>query len=186
MANKRCHSHDYRSAAMKVDAQLYKDVYDFWLVKAQEVNGITGANQTFVLQPVPAELTRMGDAKGGNAMGIPKHNHTCKYAFMSSRFVLILIAHTLGWTTLVDWENVVDDETVRSVSISTSEKWKELGKERGLYLDYLYLNDASKDQSPIATYGAANVDKLKTIALKYDPDQLFQNLQNDGFLIRNI
>lgn len=94
--------------------------------------------------------------------------------------------HLEGWTTLIDWDNAADDETVRSVSISTTEKWKELGEERGMRLDYLYTNDASKDQSPIATYGAANVDKLKATALKYDPDQVFQKLQNDGFLLRKI
>lgn len=98
----------------------------------------------------------------------------------------VLIVNMTGWTTLIDWDNTADDETVRSVSISTTEKWRELGEQRGLHLDYLYTNDASKDQSPIATYGAANVDKLKAIALKYDPDQVFQNLQNDGFLLRKI
>lgn len=79
IANKEFYSHDYRSASTKVDAQLYKDVYDFWLVKATEVNAATGANQTFALQPVPATLTKAGNARGGNPMGIPKQNHLCKY-----------------------------------------------------------------------------------------------------------
>lgn len=88
-----------------------------------------------------------------------------------------------GWTTLIDWENAADDDAVRNVSISTEAKWKELGKERGLSLDYLYTNDASRDQSPIATHGQDNIAKLKAIALKYDPDRVFQTLQNDGFLL---
>ncbi|KAG8159634.1 hypothetical protein KVR01_010271 [Diaporthe batatas] len=159
--------HDYRAASTRIDAQLYKDVYDFWLVKAREVNKATGANQTFAVQPAPIGLAEAGNARGGNAMGIPTQDH-------------------MWWTTLVDWENAADDETVRSASISTTEKWRELGEERGLHLDFLYTNDASRDQSPIATYGAANVAKLKAIALKYDPDQVFQNLQNDGFLLRKI
>lgn len=91
-----------------------------------------------------------------------------------------------GWTTLVDWENAADDEIVRNVAISTSEKWKELGEKRGLYIDHLFMNDASRDQSPIATYGEASIAKLKAIALKYDPEQVFQNLQNDGFLLRKV
>lgn len=72
------------------------------------------------------------------------------------------------------------------MSIATAEKWKELGQERGLYVDYLYTNDASRDQGPMSTYGGANVTKLKGIALKYDPEQLFQTLQHEGFLLRKI
>lgn len=100
-------------------------------------------------------------------------------------FVLTLPTYQ-GWTTLVDWENAADDEMVRNVAISTSEKWKELGEKRGLYIDHLFMNDASRDQSPIATYGEASIAKLKAIALKYDPEQVFQNLQNDGFLLRKV
>ncbi|ROV92195.1 hypothetical protein VMCG_09279 [Cytospora schulzeri] len=159
--------HDYRSAASKIDAQLYKDVYDFWLEQATAVNAATGANQTFALQPITRELVEVGEAKGGNAMGIPKEDHQ-------------------WWTTLIDWEKAADDDLVRGVSIATTEKWKELGKARGLYIDYLYTNDASRDQNPMATYGAANIAKLKAIALKYDPEQVFQTLQNDGFLLRKI
>ncbi|KUI73940.1 Bifunctional solanapyrone synthase [Cytospora mali] len=159
--------HDYRSAASKIDAQLYKDVYDFWVEKATAVNAATGANQTFALQPIPIELVEVGEAKGGNAMGIPRENHQ-------------------WWTTLIDWENAADDDLVRSVSIATTEKWKELGEERGLYVDYEYMNDASRDQSPLSKYGEANIATLKSVSRKYDPDQVFQTLQNDGFLLRNV
>lgn len=72
-------SHDYRSTATRIDAQLYKDVYDFWLPNAQAVNVATGANQTFALQPILLELVDAGKAKGGNPMGIPKENHQCAY-----------------------------------------------------------------------------------------------------------
>jgi len=46
------------------------------------------------------------------------------------------------------------------------------------------MNDASRDQNPIAGYGAENVAKLKAVSEKYDPTQIFQVLQNDGFLLR--
>lgn len=111
---------------------------------------------------------------------------TCVSMHGLDEVVSLLTMQIKGWTTLIDWDNAADDEVVRSVSISTTEKWRELGEQRGLHLDYLYTNDASKDQNPIATYGAANVDKLKAIALKYDPEKLFQTLQNDGFLLRKI
>lgn len=72
------HSHDYRASASKIDAQLYKDVYDFWLEQATAVNAATGANQTFTLQPITQTLTEASEARGGNPMGIAKEDHQCK------------------------------------------------------------------------------------------------------------
>ena len=83
----------------------------------------------------------------------------------------------------MDWQGEDNDDAVRAAPIATTEKWKELGGERGSYLPFLYMNDASRDQNPIAGYGASNVEKLKAASKKYDPVQVFQTLQNDGFLL---
>lgn len=90
---------------------------------------------------------------------------------------------TLGWTTLINWEKASDDEKVRSVSIETTAKWQQLGQERGLDLPFVFMNDASRDQNPLASYGQENLERLRQISLKYDEKQLFQKLQNDGFLL---
>jgi hypothetical protein len=47
----------------------------------------------------------------------------------------------------------------------------------------MYMNDASRDQNPLASYGPESLEGLRQIALRYDPDQLFQTLQNGGFLL---
>ncbi|KAI4865259.1 FAD-binding domain-containing protein [Hypoxylon rubiginosum] len=154
--------HDYRGVSSKVDAQLYKDVYNFWLKRAQGAREAVGANQTFVLQHVPSNIAAQGDAKGGNPLGIPHETHQ-------------------WWTTLVDWAEEKDDEVARSVVIDTVDQWEKLGRERGLYLPFLYMNDAAREQNPIVRYGEENVKRLKEVSLKYDPSQLFQTLQNGGF-----
>lgn len=64
--------------------------------------------------------------------------------------------------------------------------WKKLSEERNEALPYLFMNDASRDQNPLAGYGTENVAKLKQIALKYDKQQVFQRLQNDGFLLSRV
>ncbi|KAE8375362.1 putative 6-hydroxy-D-nicotine oxidase [Aspergillus bertholletiae] len=158
---------DYRAASSRVDADLYKEVYNFWQPLAAEVSATTGASQTFTIQPVPANLVTVGKAKGGNPLGLAEEN-------------------TQWWTTLAYWANASDDNRVRSVSIATEKKWKELGEARGLAEDFRYMNDASRDQNPLSTYGSANLAELKRIALKYDPHQVFQKLQNDGFLLSKV
>ncbi|KAL8777895.1 MAG: hypothetical protein Q9213_007662 [Squamulea squamosa] len=159
--------HDYRGASSKVDVQLYKDVHSFWRERAVAVHEATGANMTFTLQPIPVNLVDQGIAKGGNPLGLPRINHQ-------------------WWTTLVDWTNAEDDDKVRAVPIATSEKWKELGEQRGSYIPFLFMNDASRDQSPLSLYGAENLARLKKISKLYDPSQMFQTLQGNGFLLSKV
>ncbi|KAL8730884.1 MAG: hypothetical protein Q9166_003811 [cf. Caloplaca sp. 2 TL-2023] len=159
--------HDYRGASSKIDTQLYKDVYTFWREQAAAVHEATGANMTFTLQPIPVNLVDQGIAKGGNPLGLPRINHQ-------------------WWTTLVDWNNAEDDERVRAVPIATSEKWKELGERSGSYVPFLFMNDGSRDQSPLSLYGAENLAKLKQVSNKYDPLQVFQTLQGNGFLLSRV
>ncbi|KAK8026447.1 hypothetical protein PG991_003503 [Apiospora marii] len=113
----------------------------------------------FVLQPVPKSVAEAWAAKGGSAMGIPEE----------------------GGTTLLDWTDPARDDQVRAVSIETTRRWEKLGRQRGLYLPFLYRDDCSRDQNPLASYGK-NLAKLRQIALEYDKSQFFQGLQNGGFL----
>ena len=139
---------------------------------------------TFTLQPIPVNLVDQGIQKGGNPLGLPRIKHQCKLAIYFPALAMglqKLISE--GWTTLVDWQNAKDDVTVRAAPIDTSEKWKELGEKRSSYVPFLFMNDASRDQDPLASYGSINVEKLRAVSRKYDPSQLFQTLQNGGFLL---
>lgn len=71
--------HDYRGVSSRINAQLYKDVYDFWLQKATAVHETTGANQTFVIQHVSANVAQVGSANGGNPLNLPQEDHQCTY-----------------------------------------------------------------------------------------------------------
>ncbi|KAI1139188.1 Glucooligosaccharide oxidase [Hypoxylon sp. FL0543] len=159
--------HDYRGVSSHVDAQLYKDVYSFWLSKATATRDAIGANQTFVLQHVPGNMAAQGVAKGGNPLGMYPETHQ-------------------WWTTLVDWVKEEDDDVARSAAIDTVEQWKKLSQERGLSLPFIFMNDAAREQNPIAGYGEENVNRLKGISQKYDGSQLFQTQQNGGFLLVHV
>lgn len=60
-----------------------------------------------------------------------------------------------------------------------------LAKEKGLDLDFLCMSFASASQKVLRSYGADNVKRMQDTAAKYDPEGVFQELQNDGFLLRN-
>ncbi|KAH8901332.1 FAD-binding domain-containing protein [Thozetella sp. PMI_491] len=156
--------HDYRGYSSRPDAELFKEVYRFWLAKAIDVRNATGANQTFVVQHVSEHMIQRGIDAGGNSMGIPPGAQQ-------------------WWTTLVDWEKEADDDLARSVAIDTTKEWESLGQARGLNLSYIYANDAARDQNPLATRDTETLDRLTQVSKKYDPSQMFQKLQNDGFLL---
>ncbi|KAK4214117.1 hypothetical protein QBC37DRAFT_421736 [Rhypophila decipiens] len=54
------------------------------------------------------------------------------------------------------------------------------------YLDWEYINYADASQDPLRSYGKANVDRLKAVARKYDPQQVFQKLCMGGFKIGDV
>ncbi|KGO64138.1 FAD linked oxidase, N-terminal [Penicillium italicum] len=156
-----CGRHYYRGCSTRIDANLTRDVYDYWLEKAQAAHQATGVNQTLALQHMGETLTQKGIENGGNALNIRPGPQ--QY-----------------------WENKADDEVARSVSIETTKYWQKLAKERGLDVSFTYMNDASRDQNPLASYGATNVKKLKATANKYDPKQMLQKLQHNGFLLSKV
>jgi hypothetical protein len=55
----------------------------------------------------------------------------------------------------------------------------------GIFLPYIYPNNASPEQKPLRGFGAENFAFIKKVAEKYDPKGYMQTLQNDGFLISN-
>ena len=56
-----------------------------------------------------------------------------------------------------------------------------LAKSKGLDNQYLYQNYASQKQDVFGSYGKANLDRLRSIAAKYDPTKVFQTLQPGYF-----
>lgn len=163
-------------------------MYSIWRQKALAVREVTGADQIFALQAVPKSMVEAGIAKGGNPMSMQCENQQCKSTQRPSSSVLSLgvtSAHTrtVGWTTLADWADEKDDALVRSVALETCAEFERQSKERGLYLPFIFMNDASVDQNPLASYGEPSLRRLKDIAKIYDPAELFQKYQNGGFLL---
>lgn len=72
--------HDYRGCSTRIDAQLNREVYTAWREKALNVRDATGANQTFAIQHVGANMARQGALKGGNPLNIPSGDMQCKQA----------------------------------------------------------------------------------------------------------
>ena len=51
----------------------------------------------------------------------------------------------------------------------------------GMDNQYVNFNFAGKFQNPLASYGAENLDFMRQVAAKYDPEHVFQQLVPGGF-----
>lgn len=92
-----------------------------------------------------------------------------------------------GWVFTAEWLGLdEEDAAIHEAVSSIVERTQELARERGLLLDFILSNFSGKKQNVMRSYGDDNVEKLKEVAAKYDPDGVFQKLQNDGFLLRNV
>ena len=90
------------------------------------------------------------------------------------------------WAFLVEWEDEADDAEAERALSELVEGMRKLAVERGQLLEHIFMNDANADQKVLTSYGEENVRRLRNTAACFDPEGVFQHLQNDGFLLRKI
>ncbi|KFY47091.1 hypothetical protein V494_00180 [Pseudogymnoascus sp. VKM F-4513 (FW-928)] len=130
----------------------------------QSVIGVDGLSWSLSLQPLPTQITKFGDATGGNSLGL----HAS-----SGNLVLALLT--------ASWSNAADEAVVAAALTDMYTKANAFAKSKGTLNAFQYLNYAYKTQSPITGYGADNVRKLKAASKKFDPFKIFQNFVPGGF-----
>lgn len=79
------------------------------------------------------------------------------------------------------WNLASDDAKVIALIDETVAKVEAVTKERKLYDPFIFLNDASRNQKVIPSWGADNFAKLKAVSAKYDPSGVFQYQVPGGF-----
>ncbi|KAL9110010.1 MAG: hypothetical protein Q9227_005349 [Pyrenula ochraceoflavens] len=123
-----------------------------------------------LFQPLPKIFGQRSAELGGNIMGLSEQPAD------GVLWVAIVIVKTpeqekVAYPKLQAW-----GEAVRAFAASI---------ENGL-LPWVYMNYADKSQQPLASYGLENVKKMKEVAAKYDPKEVFQKLCPGGFKISDV
>jgi hypothetical protein len=102
--------------------------------------------------------------KGGNALGLSPADGP--------------LMHTLLYMV---WDDASKDDQLNQAALDFMNAAKTEAKNRDVYTKYIYLNYAGPYQNVIPSYGDEKLGKLKSIAKKYDPIDVFQKLQPGGF-----
>jgi redox-sensitive bicupin YhaK (pirin superfamily) len=94
-----------------------------------------------------------------------------------------LLASSLGLGVVGEWKDDTDNELVITQPHQLISSIEEAAQARRLLLEFKFMNDASYTQSPFL---ASTLSSLKAASVKWDPEGVFQRLQNSGFLVSNV
>jgi FAD/FMN-containing dehydrogenase len=147
-----------------IGAHFLEQVYALSDATAQELLLVTGMIFSLSLQPMPYVLYSKSADTGGNVLGLDRFEDD-----------LINLLYTLSWQLPTD--NAIVDAAMQKLENSIVE----LAKSNGIFNEFVYLNYGAHWQNPIQGYGDENVEFLRSVSTKYDPDGLFQKGVPGGF-----
>jgi FAD/FMN-containing dehydrogenase len=162
-SNPKGYRETFWTASSKLDRDMVQFVFDTSFdefAKIRDVQGIIPAN-TLQITTVP-QLEQM-QKKGGNALGLKPSDGPIFLINISMR-----------------WDKIEDDTRVLQASANVIRRMQEEAMRRNMVNEYLYMNYASQYQDVIGSYGEST-EKLKSVAKKYDPTEVFQKLQPGYF-----
>ncbi|KAL8919469.1 MAG: hypothetical protein Q9208_006754 [Pyrenodesmia sp. 3 TL-2023] len=152
------------TATLKPDMNSYEQSYAKWLAISAQAAKDFGVITTHGVQPFTSAAAKHGDTRGGNALGLDKVGQS--------------------WIAItVQWESSADDAAAQKALLSSCDAVRDTASSNGVFLPFLFMNDANYEQDVLSSYGAASKAQLKAVAKKYDPEGLFQTQQNNGFLL---
>ncbi|KAG8728362.1 hypothetical protein FRC11_011226, partial [Ceratobasidium sp. 423] len=182
---------DLRTYSIRANAGLYKQLFDIWHSTTGSLNSTSGWFSAIAFQPISNNMIRASDSKGGNVLGLEPasdpligrlsirlyHGSTKTTNRVPTVFATLVVNYQFTWALEADDEKIyasIDKLIAASLDIARSQ---------GRLDRYIYLNYASTNQQPLQSYGSTQVDFLRKVKAKYDPNGVFEKLSRGGFKI---
>ncbi|KAJ1305447.1 hypothetical protein OPQ81_000457 [Rhizoctonia solani] len=157
---------DMRTFSIRAHAQLFKQLFDVWHSTVGTLGSTSEWSSGITFQPISNNMIRASDEKGGNVLGLQMASDP-----------LIIVSYQFTWGSSGDDTKVyaaIDQLMAASMDIAQSQNRLE---------PYIYLNYAGTNQRPLQSYGPTEVDFLRKVKAKYDPNGVFNKLSRGGFKI---
>ncbi|GLA46849.1 hypothetical protein AnigIFM63604_011450 [Aspergillus niger] len=135
-------------------------------------------------------------ANFNNGFGAPFHSlkRLVTTVLPSTNGTILSFAHALGEVGhaqtsqkvgfAYEWPKDGSDDAAAQKAVDTISKTVQcLAKTKGTLLDFKYMTFDTGSQKVLGSYGAENIKLMQEVAAKYDPEGVFQKLQNGGFLL---
>ncbi|KAI0099191.1 hypothetical protein GGR51DRAFT_535828 [Nemania sp. FL0031] len=152
------------SIAHEWSLPVLQDSYATYLNLSAQVAREFNATLAYGVQPYSSAAVRHSSTAGGNPLGLKP------------------VAQN-WFTSTIQYAEAADDERAINAIQALGRAVASASRKYGVDLPLHFMNDANYKQNVFAGYGSVNVQRLRRISRQYDPFQVFQNLQNDGFLL---
>ncbi|KAJ3537158.1 hypothetical protein NM208_g6434 [Fusarium decemcellulare] len=162
----------WNTITIKNDPETIQKAIDLHEIAVQNVKAKSpsGDFSTMCLfQPLPTLYSKRSLERGGNVMGLEQITEDA-IIFMAGMHVSEAEMKDYGDTQAKEWLAGVE----------------EFARDKGTFVDWMFLNYANKDQKPIATFGDENIAAIKAAAAKYDPTGVFQKQCPGGYKISQL
>ncbi|KAF2125375.1 FAD-binding domain-containing protein [Dothidotthia symphoricarpi CBS 119687] len=153
----------FYEVSVKASYKIASRSVDIFYDAIGALSGVDGAFPALIWQHITDGSLKGSVRNGGNAMGLDPAEGPVHIIQLSC-----------------SWNNVADDDKIYQVMSDIMKQIKKESIELGVDTDWVYMNYASQFQDVIASYGESKA-KLKAIAKKYDPVEVFQKLQPGYF-----
>ncbi|KAI0008537.1 hypothetical protein F4779DRAFT_618522 [Xylariaceae sp. FL0662B] len=155
------------SVAHRWDLETLKESYAMFLNVSAEATRRFNASLVYNVQPFTSAAVKYASQKGGNPLGLSE------------------ISQNLFGAT-IQWDKSGDDEAAFDAILDVTKGMEIASQRNNANLTFRFMNDANHVQNVLASYGPDNFSTMKSIAEKFDPFRVFQELQNGGFLLNNL
>ncbi|VUC24951.1 unnamed protein product [Clonostachys rosea] len=145
--------------------ETVKATYTRFNESLKSVEDIEGLTWSYTLEPLPPAIYSRHAAT--NALGLGDRHAA-----------LFMGLFTAGWS------QATDDARVKLAVDSIMKAMEEDARALGSWDPFVYYNYAGPSQDPIKSYGEENVERLRSIARKVDPCQVFTKQVPGGFKLK--
>lgn len=149
------------SHAYKLSGPLMKRMSEYFFNMAPEIPALV---PSISFQAFSTPALRAMRKKGGNTLGLDANDGP--------------LFHVLFYAS---WTDEASDGVIMGAAQKYIDACIAMAKEMGAYHGYMYMPYSSPYQDVVSGYGAANVERLKAVAKKYDPLGVFEKLQPGYF-----
>ncbi|KAL8787619.1 MAG: hypothetical protein Q9195_007707 [Heterodermia aff. obscurata] len=152
------------AVSYEFDNTTLQESYSSFKNLSTQVQTEFNGSMSFVIQTITRSAVQKSALKGGNHLGLKEV--------------------TQAWiASVIQYNSSAADNLARQTSQIFEDQIDAIAQKRGKNLFYRFMNDAGYNQNVLGSYGAENVARLKDVSHVYDSHQVFQELQNSGFLL---
>ncbi|KEY74550.1 hypothetical protein S7711_07153 [Stachybotrys chartarum IBT 7711] len=173
----------FAATTMELNAEAYMGLVGVFQQFTTRMQAIEGGTLAPMAQPISRSMIEESVNLGEDPMNVEPTPQLCKCCCCASfrnqplisKYCFVGIGINTGWSL------ERDDKAAYGITQDCLEAVERYTKSLGVYLPFVFLNDAFHTQRPFQSYGQSSLSRLRAASIEYDSEQVFQNLVPGGF-----